>query len=579
MSHIAILPVHLQNKIAAGEVIERPASVVKELVENAVDAGSTAIAVDVEKAGRKLVRVSDNGAGMERADAERAFDRYATSKITRESDLFALHTLGFRGEGLAAIAAVSRISVTTGRQGETGTLLSVVGGIVEALRDCAAAGTSLEVSDLFYNTPARRKFLKSDATENFHIIDTVTRAALTHPSIRFTLRVDGIEVMLAPAAASHRERIMQIFGKEFVDGLHETTGESGGLKAHMFLSAVSVVRNTRTNQYIFVNRRPVKDVTTHQAICRAYDGLLSRDQHPVFFVFLTVDPARVDCNVHPTKREVRFQDKSSIFRLITSAARRVLLDAAVRHPIGIGQNPEAVLEYHIGPAPALPSVPHPLPLSQPAQQDMVSEASTEYMPDSVPFVYLGDTLVAFSDEAGLVVMDYHAAHERVNYERFLDAAQMPAHHLLFPQQVQLQRHECSSLLESKDLLDDCGIELDDFGDGSLIVRSVPNLLQGADLASLLRDVADALLLQGDAPNAPAGESPALPEPLARKKRNIAAQLACHASVRGREVPDAHRLAELRRSLALARDPDRCPHGRPTQIRMTKEALKKMFRKS
>ncbi|HSW64545.1 MAG TPA: DNA mismatch repair endonuclease MutL [Dissulfurispiraceae bacterium] len=578
MTQIAILSVHLQNKIAAGEVIERPASVVKELIENAIDAGSTAIAVEVEKAGRKLIRVADNGTGMDRADAERAFDRYATSKISNESDLFSLHTLGFRGEGLAAIAAAARISLVTARRNVAGTSLSVTGGIVEDLRDCAAVGTSLEVRDLFYNTPARRKFLKSDTTENYHITDTVTRAALAHPSIHFTLRADGGEIMLAPSAASYRERIMQIFGMEFVDGLFETKDESAGLHAHIFISSVSMVRNTRTNQYIFVNNRPVKDLTIQQAIYRAYEGMFSRDQHPVYFVFLTVDAARVDCNVHPTKREVRFQDASSVFRLIADAARRVLLAEAVRYPSGTGHSPEAELHYHIGMKAPLPAVPYTPPPLQPEQRDMVAEAAPEYMPDRLPFVYLGDTFVAFSDKAELIVMDYHAAHERVNYERFLNAVQMPAHQLLFPQQVQLQRHECSALLENKGLLHAWGIEIDDFGDRSIIVRSVPELLQGTDLSSLLHDVAGALLLQSEEPVAAEDGVSAVTEPLVRKKRSLAAQLACHASVRGREAPDAYRLAQLKRSLELTRDPARCPHGRPTQIRMTMETLRKMFKK-
>jgi DNA mismatch repair protein MutL len=283
--------------------------------------------------------------------------------------------------------------------------------------------------------------------------------------------------------------------------------------------------------------------------------------------------------VHPTKREVRFQDKSSIFRLIADTARKVLLTEAMRHPAGTEQHPEAVLEYRVGVSSAAPPDSHSFHSLPSIQGDMVAEASETYLPERLPFVYLGDTLVAFSGESGLIVMDYHAAHERVNYERFLEAEKMPAHQLLFPQQVQLLRHECSILLEHRELLFSCGIEADDFGDGSVIVRSVPELLQGADLPSLLRDVADALLLQGDEPTAAEGSDSAIPEPIARKKRFLAAQLACHASVRGREVPDAFRLAQLKRSLSLTREPDRCPHGRPTQIRMSMDDLKKMFRKS
>lgn len=575
MSRIAVLPPDLQNKIAAGEVIERPASVVKELLENAIDAGSTAIEIVVEKAGRKLIRIADNGSGMSREDAVRAFERYATSKIRHEADLFHLRTLGFRGEGLAAIAAVSRIVLKTAERDADGAQVSVDGGVVDGVRDAAALGTSVEVRDLFFNTPARRKFLKSDATENFHIIDTVTREALVHPSIRFSLHTDGSELMLTPAASSLRERIMQIYGREFVDGLRETRVEEPGLALHLFVSSPNMIRNSRTNQYVFVNQRPVKDQTISQAIYRAYDGILSRNQHPVFFAFLAIDPEQVDCNVHPTKREVRFRDKSRVFRIVSDAARKALLTSTMVQPVVGADAPEQGIEYRVGYAEPVSAGLEWVWDSVPQQADIIAESSHAYLNQRLPNVYVGDTLVAFADGDGLVVMDYHAAHERVNYERFLDTVRMPAHHLLFPEQVTLPRAAAAVLVANASLLASCGIELDDFGEGSVVVRSVPETLQGNDLAGLLSDLAGALQMQGDEPL-----SDGLPELIDRRRRYLAAQLACHASIRGtQEVPDEERLSRLRTALAAARNPHRCPHGRPTMVRLSLDALKKMFRKS
>ncbi|HMK43362.1 MAG TPA: DNA mismatch repair endonuclease MutL [Dissulfurispiraceae bacterium] len=576
MSRIHVLPVHLQNKIAAGEVIERPASVVKELLENAIDAGSTSIAVDIEKAGRRLIRISDNGSGMGNSDAQNAFQRYATSKIRSEDDLYALHTLGFRGEGLAAIAAVSLVGLATAEQGRIGTCINVSAGTVESVGECAATGTTVEVRDLFYNTPARRKFLKSDSTENYHITDTVTREALVHPSLRFSLRVDGGEVMLTASAGSRRERIMQIFGKEFTDDLIEDVVEAAGMRAEMFVGNPGMTRSTRLSQYVFVNQRPVKDQTISQAIYRAFNGALEKNQHPVFFIFFETDPGHVDCNVHPTKREVRFQDKSVVFRFITDAARRIVLGASLQQSVKTLSEVRS-FDYRIGTQPHEESRSAASGLGQ--QPHMVSDRAETYVPERVPFVSLGETLIAFSDNDGLIIMDYHAAHERVNYERLLDAsAAMPAAQLLFPQQVKLQPHEAAVLLENQQLIATMGIDVEDFGAGSVLVRSVPEILTGADMNSLMQDVAGALLLRREEPEPLAGTDET-PEPVARRKRSVAAQLACHSSIRGREIPDEYRLAKLKRALEQTRNGDRCPHGRPTVIRLSLDALKKMFRKS
>ena len=586
MSRITVLPVNLRNKIAAGEVVERPASVIKELVENSIDAGSTRISIETARAGKRLIKVSDNGAGMERDDVVLAFERYATSKISDESDLFNLRTMGFRGEALSSIAAVSKIRLTTAARKddassgsgalnyEIGTCIEVAGGEVKEIKDCPAAGTTIEVRDLFFNTPARRKFLKTDATENYHIIDVVTREAISHVSIGFTLRMDGSEVLNLPAASTHKERLLQIYGKEFVDGLIETDMREGRMGVKAFLCTSTNVRNNKTNQFVFINNRPVKDQTVSYAVYKAYEDQLPKDKHPVFFVLLEMDPAKVDFNVHPMKREVRFEDKGSVFSFVHRAARAVLTsraaipayqqskeerrDPAVSTAADIIPQftTESIYETYAGPS------------SGPLQT--VSEAADALYTGSIPFIYLGDTLVAVPGKDGIVVMDYHAAHERVNYERFLKRLDIRSYPLLFPQQVKLQAGDYRVILENLLELGEFGLEVEDFGHGAVIVRSLPEVLRDADLDTLMSDMASALLNKG-------GGSAGM-EPFDERHKAIAARLACHSSIRGKEVPDGPRIAALLKSLEAADNPNQCPHGRPTRIVISLGELRKMFRK-
>jgi DNA mismatch repair protein MutL len=576
MPVINVLSEHLRNKIAAGEVVERPASVVKELIENSIDAGSTRITVESVRAGKNLLRVSDNGAGMEREDALLAFERYTTSKIREEGDLFSLVTMGFRGEALSSIASVAKVKLSTAYRPtkvddglSPGTCIEIAGGDVKEIKDCPAEGTSLEVKELFFNTPARRKFLKSDTTENYHIIDAVTREALSHYHIGFFLLMDREEVLGLPAAASFRERLMQIHGRDFVEGLVESTRDAGGMKVSLFVSKPSHLRNNRNNQYLFINRRPVKDPAVSSAVYRSYEGLLPGDKHPVFFIFLTVDPAGVDFNVHPAKREVRFQDKSSVFTFVYQSVKETLREnspAAVTHhlPDGISERGEPyVAEHHSA---STYGVAGPVPESLPVMESMA---------ESRPFLYLGDTLVALADRGGLVVLDYHAAHERVNYERLLKKTDMHICPLLFPRQVKLAAGQYRVILENPALLYEFGVEVEDFGHGAVIVRSLPEMLRDADTTALLNEVAAALLRRdsGEAVSSDKGL-----EPFDAVRKSVAARMACHASIRGKEAPDSVRIGELLKSLALCENPDSCPHGRPTRIFMSRGELRKMFRK-
>ncbi|NJD55357.1 MAG: DNA mismatch repair endonuclease MutL, partial [Nitrospirae bacterium] len=321
MPQIRVLPPELCNKIAAGEVIERPASVVKELIENALDAGSTEIAVEVTHGGKRMVRVTDNGTGMDRDDALLCFRQHATSKIREYDDLFNITTLGFRGEALPSIASVSRMKILTGRKGAAGIAMELQGGELRETRDAPASGTSVEVRDLFFNTPARRKFLKTDSTELFHIIDVITKEGLSHPEAAFSLIVDGNETISLAKASGFRERIMQVYGEEFLAGLVETTADMDGFRLHAFISNSSSFRNSRSHQFIFLNRRPIKDQSVSHAVYRAYEGILPPDKHPLYFLYLLLDPQKVDFNVHPTKREVRFEDKETVYRFVVSHLR------------------------------------------------------------------------------------------------------------------------------------------------------------------------------------------------------------------------------------------------------------------
>jgi DNA mismatch repair protein MutL len=583
MSKIKVLPVLLRNKIAAGEVIERPASVVKELIENSIDAGSTRIEVSIVGAGKRLIRVSDNGIGMDRQDALLSFERYSTSKIDNEEDLYHIRSMGFRGEALSSIAAVSKVKLVTAPRednsgaGQAGLCIEIAGGELRGEKDCPASGTTIEIKDLFFNTPARRKFLKTDTTENYHIIDTVSREALSHHEIGFILRVDGEEVMALSPAASLKERITQLYGKGFADGMIEAFAEDGDYSLQAFMGKASNLRSNRNSQFLFINRRPVKDQSVNHAIYKAYEDMIPRDKHPVFFIFLVMDPGRVDVNVHPAKREVRFEDKTGIYNFIFRTARKSLkgsdMDFLSSTPEGetiggiysVGIQSGSV-SRGIGTGEHVFQSGH-----RDVAEDAVSEASGLAYEIGPPFIYIGETFVALPGNDGITILDYHAAHERVNYERLLKKKDIGSHRLLFPQQAKLGPKEYRIILKSLSLLNDFGIEAEDFGHGTILVRSVPEMLMDADVAGFLSDTAACLGEEGAETGGSAG-------PMNESRKNLAARLACHSSIRGREVPDRARISQLLKSLSDCDEPDRCPHGRPTRIRITGTELKKMFRK-
>ncbi len=557
MPLIRVLPIDIRNRIAAGEVIERPASVVKELIENAIDAGATDIRIDVLRGGKRLIRVSDNGAGMDREDALLCFEPHATSKLSKEEDLFDIRTLGFRGEALPSISSVARVKLITGLRGTaSGVSVDIEGGEVKETRDSSVAGTTFEVRNLFFNTPARKKFLKSDNTEFIHILDTVTKEALSHFAICFTLSQESGETMSLPAASGFRERILQIYGGEFLKGLTEVQASIEEMRLEALVSKAEHFRKGKSHQFLFINLRPVRDPALSHAVYQSFEGILPHDRHPVFFLFLEMNPKTVDFNVHPAKREVRFADREAIYRFVLHAVR----DEVKKERSGFTA-PFAEPATRTVAASSSPMYP---PLAEQTDRTFVAEdMELSYQPLH-PFIYLGDTFIALSGKGGLTLIDHHAAHERILYERFLKSINQASLRLLFPEQVKLSPKECRAVLSNLELLQEFGIEVEDFGHDTVIVRSIPEALQGADMRGILADAASAVL-EGDSPGRPLREA-------------IAARVACHSSVRGKNILTQEELSVLLSDLQKTEHPDQCPHGRPTRIFYSLDDLKKMFKR-
>jgi DNA mismatch repair protein MutL len=557
MSHIKILPPDLQNKIAAGEVIERPASVVKELIENAIDAESTDIKIDILYGGKRLIRVSDNGLGMDKEDALLCFKKYATSKLFSEKDLFNIKTMGFRGEALSSIAAVSRVKLITGRKGTShGVSIETSGGEVREAKDSPFFGTSVEARDLFFNTPARKKFLKSNNTEMFHIFDAVTKEALSHRAIGFRLTADNKDTLFLPLSTDHKERIVQIFGEELLGNLMEVTHEERGIALTSYVSKGMNFRDRKSQQYIFINTRPVKDRSLSHAVYKAFEGILPRDKHPLFFLFLTIDPRKVDFNVHPTKREVRFEDKESIYHFVLTAIRNAVKDERSAYAKQFTEIPDSV--------PFTPYDTHGMDQSSQATSSTVAEPLEFPYRAHEPFLYLGETFIALSGKGGLTLIDYHAAHERILYEKLLKSTVLHAPQLLFPRQVKLSQKEYTVILEHTEILKAFDIDIEDFGHATFIVRSLPDELKDSDMRGILSDVASCLI-EGIRPDKSLRET-------------LAAKIACHSSIRGKTTLNQEKIMSLISQLDQTDHPDQCPHGRPTRIFLSLDDLKKMFKR-
>ena len=569
MSKIAVLPDNLINKIAAGEVVERPASIVRELIDNSVDAGATQIDVEVLYGGKKLIRVSDNGSGMNREDALLCFERHATSKIKSEKDLFDISTLGFRGEALPAIASVTKITlITSAEKSDSGIKIEIGVNNKKEIADAPPLpGTVVEIRDIFYNTPARRKFLKSDPTELSHIIETVMQKALAYPAISFSLTHNNSELLDAHSAEGLKQRFIQLYGEELSGEFLDVNKEGRGLKVYGFVSGPDFTRAGKSHQYIFVNKRPVKNPTINHAIYKAYSDLIPRDRHPAYFIFLDIDHTKVDVNVHPAKREVRFETPDEIHRIVEAAVYEALNPDIRREPFALpGDRSVSRYQYGISENPAVRE--QTADVFNSSQTDIFSEGITQ---DVQPFFHVGESFFATATRNGLLIIDQHAAHERILYEKLLRRTSIESEALFLPLRIELPAGEHNIIMKNRELIEGFGLDIDDFAGNNVIVRSLPKELNKADIKGLLIDIAAGIVeeetsgIKGDM----TGES---------LLKNIAARLACHKSVRGSEQLTNEELTRMMSDLDKADEPDKCPHGRPTRILLSLDELKKMFKR-
>jgi DNA mismatch repair protein MutL len=621
MGRVHRLPVHLANQIAAGEVVERPASVVKELIENALDAGARRIAITIELGGKKLVRVEDDGGGMDPEDAQLAVERHATSKIATPDDLGAIRTLGFRGEALPSIASVSHFVLRTRLRGTpSGTEIRINGGTLASVREIGAPeGTCLEIADLFYNLPARRKFLKSDTAEATQISRLVAQLALGYPEVGFTLtsggdpaRGQGRRLVECPPASSFRDRFYQLFGDR--PDLVELRKEAGGLTITGYVAALGDQGPARGPQNVFVNRRIVKDRTIAHAIADAYSVATIKERSPEVHLFIQIPPDRVDVNVHPTKAEVRFLEGS----LVHEVLRRALADA-----LGQGRAPE--LQFTpFSPPPAEPrpmSIPgilagasigsrwwqepypssrRPIPTATLAELHAASgggapdggtaaaavSVEPEIMAAEVasgagasaavaeirPMIPLGqfrDTFIIAVDDEGIAIVDQHVAHERVLFEQVMErlsTARVESQRLLTPMIVELSAAQRHALGQHAEVLDRFGVEVEAFGGDTVRLCAVPAMLDPAECEAAVRALAEDL----DGFDRGARVEDAL--------RRIAATVACHAAVKANYPLTMEKMRYILDELRRTAYSSVCPHGRPVVLRITRREVEKNFQR-
>jgi DNA mismatch repair protein MutL len=582
VSRIRRLPDHLVNKIAAGEVVERPASVVKELVENALDALCTQVTVDLRDAGRALIRVTDDGIGMSSDEVDLALLRHATSKLATDADLDAITTLGFRGEALPAICAVTRFSVLSCPRGaDTGTLVRGEGGTVnEKLLVAAPAGTTVEAQDLFFNTPARLKFMKSAQSEVAAALRLLEAIALAHQDVHFRVSHNGRPVLGAPRARSLRDRIGALWGFERAGKLLEVERKDGPLAVSGLVAPPQLARGNRDEIVLIVNGRPVRDTQLTQTLIEAYRPLLARDQFPVAVLHLELPPQEVDVNVHPTKAWVRFRSPRQIQEILYRAVKDALHQSQVVQsqrglagaiaPDGLTAPERESADWGsagalCGAPPLLYGVPADMP-SADAQTRLFHEPPAQFTTANFGNVIgqLQDTFVVSATDDEIFFLDQHVAHERVLFERLLadlDAGPLASQELLFPQPLELGAGQAALVQEWTETLEGLGFRLEGWSGSTVVLRAVPALLRGQEPRRLI----EALVEDVNRPRK--GE----PQPLLHRALSF---VACHAAIKAHAPLQREEMARLIADLAVTKTPYFCPHGRPIVSRLSLRDIKR-----
>jgi DNA mismatch repair protein MutL len=582
------LPSNLVNQIAAGEVVERPASAVKELVENAIDAGSRRIAVSLKEGGRTFLSVVDDGVGMTREELALAVERHCTSKLPAD-DLTDIRTLGFRGEALPSIASVSRFTITSRpASADSAWALAIDGGAKGEPKPAAhPAGTRVEVRDLFFATPARLKFLKEPRTESSHVADAMRRLAMAHPEISFRLESEERSLLDLPMAVSLLERLAAIMGREFANNALEIDANREGFRLTGFAGLPTLNRPTGQHQYLFVNGRPVRDKLLAGAVRGAYQDFLARDRHPMVALFLEAPTELVDVNVHPAKTEVRFRDAGIVRGLIVGALRTALSAAGHRASTTVADAALGAFRPHTGYSTPLPmgngrssSIPRGLaeaamqfmaPLAEPSARaeapvEPVNGNGAQY-PLGVARAQLHETYIVAQTDEGVVIVDQHAAHERLLHEKLknqLEAEGVKRQALLLPEVVDVGEDGARRLAQRAAELADMGLVLEPFGLGAVVVRETPALLGEADVQGLVRDLADELAEMGDHLS------------LKEKVEEVCGTLACHTSVRAGRRLTVEEMNALLRQMEATPHSGQCNHGRPTYVELKLADIERLF---
>lgn len=586
---INILPETIASKIAAGEVIQRPASAVKELIENSIDAGAKNITVVIKESGKKLIQVIDDGSGMSAEDAAVSFQRHATSKISSLDDLENIRTLGFRGEALASIAAISHVEMNTRREGEdVGTKVTVEGGIkLQISETSTAVGTNILVKNLFYNTPARRKFLKSDQTEFKHIFDVIQRVALAHPELAISFISDD-ETILKLRPSTGIERVREIFGDKLSETLFEFKEESEVISVSGFLGMPDFARKGKMEQYLFLNGRPIVSRSINHAVFQGYENLLEKGSFPFFILFLNINPRKVDVNVHPSKMEVKFDDESMIYRYVLHAVRKAL-SAHDLVPVATMRDERISTTDSDMRLKTMPTISSQRVASweklfqKEASDEMIltpnvkQQISNIEHPNSnvehltpnahdLPLWQIHNKYILVPTDEGVMIVDQHAAHERVLYERAVirfNETNTQSQQLLFPQTVEMTAGDAALVHQLQPLLEGLGFSLKIFGKTTVIVDGVPIDVKPGQEKTILQDVLD--LFKED-------EQKIKLEP----RERLVKSYSCKAAVKAGDPLSDAEMRSLLDQLFATEIPYVCPHGRPVMIKLSLSELDKRF---
>jgi DNA mismatch repair protein MutL len=573
MSNIRILPENVANQIAAGEVVERPASVIRELVDNSIDAGADRINIRIEDGGKKLIRITDNGIGMDRDDLLLSLERHSTSKISVMSDIYSIRTLGFRGEALPSICAVSRMDLVSRTAGQmVGHRLCASGGKLISIDETGSAvGTSVTIRDIFYNTPARLKFLKGEKTETSYIIDAVSRIALPFNNIHIKLDEGEKNLLNIPASDNEVNRFSALLGRNTASSLIDATGKTDGCKIRLYMTPPDNNRNKADRIFIYINNRSIRDRLVTRSVMDGYGQRLMKGRYPQAIVFLEIDPSLIDINVHPAKQEVRFQQGHAIYQVLSSMIEKALKNQFT--PFFEKKSPGEKIEYFLPPA-----------------QSRISEPSWEYssVEKKEPFIIkeektvqesllkesprligqLKDTYLLFQNNEGLLMIDQHAAHERILYESLKKKhmeMKMDIQPFLIPVKIETSLKDERILLENIDQLRRLGFELEHFGGNTFLLRSVPSALTNIEWEAFISDLLP--VLEKD-------------NPLCVEKTmdDMLIIMACHGAIKAGQRLSQREMISLLEELDKLNLPTNCPHGRPVFKKIAYYDIEKMFKR-